>query len=116
MIEIRGRPISKKNSRRIFMRAFKPVVLPSEAYMKFEESALEQLKNCSVTFRGKIHVDYIFAFKGKLETDVDNAIAGINDILEKAGVIENDKFIKSGTFQVKGGYQSWKTIIKIKKA
>lgn len=115
MITIYGRPISKKNSKRVFTKNFRIVVLPSEAYMAFEESVLSQLKDCTVKFEGPVHIDYDFAFKGKMETDIDNAISGINDILEKSGIIDNDKNIKSGTFRVQGNYSDWKTIIKIRK-
>lgn len=57
-------------------------------------------------------MSYVFTYKGKLWTDCDNAIAGLNDILEKSGIIENDDQIKSGTFMVKSG-KDWITEIEI---
>jgi Holliday junction resolvase RusA-like endonuclease len=112
MITIYGRPISKKNSKRVFLRGRFPVVISSKAYLKFEQSALEQLKSVKEHYKGEVDVDYVFTFKGKLYCDVDNAIAGVNDILEKAGVLENDRNIKSGTFLVQTG-KDWETNIEI---
>lgn len=108
MITIMGRPISKKNNK----RAFRHVVLSSVAFLKFEKSALEQLKTQMERYGGDVDVSYVFTYKGKLWTDADNAIAGINDILQKAGVLEDDKQIKSGTFIVHSG-KDWKTEISI---
>lgn len=94
------------------MRGRFPVVLSSPAYQKFEKSALEQLKSVREKYRGNVDVSYSFTYKGKLWTDCDNAIAGLNDILQKSGIIEDDKQIKSGTFIVETG-KDWKTDIQI---
>ena len=108
MIIIYGRPISKKNNK----RAFRHVVLSSVAFLKFEKSALEQLKKVKEHYSGDVDVSYAFTYKGKLWTDCDNAMAGINDILQKSGIIDDDKQIKSGTFIVTTG-NDWKTEILI---
>jgi Holliday junction resolvase RusA-like endonuclease len=94
------------------MRGKFPVVLPSNAYLKFEKDALEQLRKIKYKYRSDVDVSYTFTYKGKLWTDVDNAIAGLNDILQKAGVLDDDKQIKSGTFIVNTG-KDWKTDIEI---
>ena len=112
MITIYGRPISGKNHKRAFMRGKYPVLLPSAAYGKFEKLALEQLRKYKEHYKGDLDVEYIFTYKGKLWTDADNAIAGINDILQKSGIIDDDKQIKSGTFIVGTG-KDWKTEIGI---
>ena len=44
--------------------------------------------------------------------DADNAIASLNDILQKAEVLEDDKQVKSGTFYVQSG-KEWKAEIEI---
>ena len=105
-ITIVGRPISKKNSK----RAFRHVVLPSVAYVRFEKDALQQLKAVKKHYSGDLDVSYSFTYKGKLWTDCDNAIAGLNDILQKSGIIDDDKQIKSGTFIVTTG-KDWLTEI-----
>ncbi len=87
---------------------------PSKAYTAFEKDALKQLKTQSFEkFETQVRVDYIFYMKGKMSTDVDNMIAGINDILELAGVLENDKLIKIGTFEVVAGNKEWRSEISI---
>jgi len=109
-IEILGRPISKKNSRRNFHR----VSLPSIAFVKFEKYALEQLRGYKQKFEGPIIVSYTFYMKGKLDSDFDNMIGGINDILQDAGIIDNDKNIIMGSFLKVAGCPDWSTELNIK--
>ena len=89
MITITGRVISKKNNRRNYGR----VSLPSEAFVRFENDALSQLKKCKEKHTGAIHIDYSFYIKGRMDTDLDNLITSVNDVLQKAGIIENDRTI-----------------------
>lgn len=112
-LSINDRPISKKNSKRVFKRGSKTFVLSSKAYLAFEESALWQLKAHKARFKGKVTIDYEFRMKGKLDTDVDNMIAGINDILEKSGIIDNDKNVVAGSFAKYPGFKDWQTVITI---
>lgn len=113
MITILGRPISKKNSKRAFTRGRFSVVLPSVAYMKFKKDALLQLKKYKERHHKDIDVSYVLTYKGKLWTDCDNAISGLNDILQDSGIIDDDRQIKSGTFIVKTGAKDWKSEIEI---
>lgn len=110
---ITGRPISKKNSKRI-IGGRSPRLMSSDAYIRFEENALSQIesKRC---LKGKLDISYVFYMKGKLDSDLDNMIAGINDILEKAEVIENDKNIVSMSAIKMHGANDWKTEIEITK-
>jgi len=109
-ITILGRPISKKNNRRNFFHTS----LPSKAYEKFREDALWQLKKTpAVFYEMGYSVKYVFHMKGKLDTDIDNMMGGINDILQDAQVIVNDKLI----FEVKAnklpGGKDWWTELEI---
>lgn len=112
-ITILGRPISKKNSRRNFGK----VSLPSIGFVKFEELALKQLKDLNIKqcIKGNIMVYYKFFMKGKLDSDCDNMMAGINDILQKAEIIENDKYVTEGWFKKIAGNDAWRTEITIEK-
>lgn len=112
-ITILGRPISKKNSKQIkYSFTLKRKILSSsDAYQVFESSAISQLLKSGYTkvdkidewgkvtyksgkqIKGKVFINYLFYLKGNLSFDGDNAEAGINDILEKCGIIENDKLI-----------------------
>lgn len=116
-ISIIGRPISKKNSRRNYGK----VSLPSVAYVKFEKLALVQIETAIKIdklkqIKGNVIILYKFFMKGKLDSDCDNMIAGINDILQKSGLIENDKFITEGWFKKISNNKDWRTEIKIEKA
>ena len=113
MITILGRPISGKNHKRVVRRGRFTALLPSEAYVKFEKVALQQLQKVKERHKNDVDVEYVFYYKGKLWTDCDNAIAGLNDILQKSGVIQDDRQIKSGTFIVKTGEKDWKSEITI---
>lgn len=115
MITILGRPISKKNTKQVFMRGRFPVVISSKAYLKFEKNALDQLKKVREKYVGDVDVSYTLNYKGKLWTDADNAIAGLNDILQKSEIIIDDKQIVSGTFIVNKGCKDWSSVIEIGK-
>lgn len=111
IFRIEGRPISKKNSRRNFGK----VSLPSIGYVKFEKLALAQLEAMQIEpLLGPVRVKYRFCMKGRLDSDVDNMIAGINDILQKAGIIENDSLILEGSFIKQPLCPDWQTILEIK--
>lgn len=92
-IRLPYRVISKKNSKRIICRGRYPTILPSVAYTKFEKYALSYLEeNCQhIRFTGPVKIKYIFEMKGKVDADIDNLQNGINDVLEKAKIIDNDK-------------------------
>lgn len=111
------RPISKKNSKRWLMRGRRPFLIPSEAYEKFEKEALFQIRNQLgadfKTFDQPVSATYNFVLKGRIKADVDNLISGINDILEKAGVVSDDDFIVCGAFSKSQGAPDWTTYIEI---
>lgn len=109
LIVIKGRPISKKNSR----RNFKNVSLPSVAYQTFEADALKQLEKYRCKFEGLVHVKYVFHIKGRYRVDVDNLVAGVNDVLEKAGIISNDNNIDAIEARKINGAKDWLTEIVI---
>lgn len=86
---------------------------PSSAYEQFRQDALKQL-----TLRGKVEppyqISYTFYMKGKMDTDLDNMIAGVNDILQEKGIITNDKAIMRYPNSVKiPGQSDWKTVLEI---
>lgn len=94
VIDIEGRVYIKKNSRRIFKtRTGRTMNLPSKNFEVFKESALWQLKKYKEKLKPPYEVAYIFYIKGKQDADLDNLIASVNDVLEDAGIIENDKLI-----------------------
>lgn len=115
VVTLIGRPIAKKNSRRMFRSRGKGIVsYPSDAYVNWERVALAQLARCE-HFVGPVAISYHFRFKGRMWVDADNAITGINDILERAGVVENDKLIVAGSFLITQGHPEWETELSIVK-
>lgn len=111
-IVIHGRPISKKNSKQLIPVRGRTIMIPSTAYNKFRKEALKQ-----IVVRTRIASPYVlsyrFEMKGKLDTDIDNMIAGINDILQETGIIDDDKNIVQITAHKTSGFADWRTIIEV---
>lgn len=108
-----GRPASKKNSRQNFINHGRMISLPSKAYASFEKDALTQLLYVKrPQWEVPVQVLYVFYQKGKLSQDVDNAMASINDIVQKAGIIVDDKQIRKGAFEVVAS-DHWETQVVI---
>lgn len=109
---IHGRPASKKNSRRNFGR----VSLPSVAYEKFLESALEQLDGNTPKqpYSGNVELTLHLYLKGRLRQDIDNACASINDVLQEAGVIVDDNQVVVAHLYKHQGAKDWKSEIVLK--
>jgi Holliday junction resolvase RusA-like endonuclease len=98
--EIPGRVGIKKNSRRLAVIRGKPMSFSSKAFSAWERIALYHLKQtktrCSSILTGGLHASYTFHFKNRAsEPDVSNCIEGIQDCLQAASIIENDKQIIS---------------------
>lgn len=109
-ITLLGRPISKKNNRRNFGHTS----LPSVAFEKFHHSAMAQLCYKGYPkFTNPVSIDYVFYMKGKLDTDIDNLQAGINDCLQDAGILEDDKLIVQCHAIKIAGKKDWLTEISI---
>lgn len=113
-IKIPNRVISKKNSRRLFSKNGKIINIPSGAYAKYKDNALVVLAELPIDLmQPPYQINYLFEMKGKMSTDVDNMMASINDILQDAGIIDDDKHIVRGTFELTFGHQDFNTYIDI---
>lgn len=98
-IVLPGRPITKKNSQRISInrRTGKRFVRPSKAYSEYEEICLWHLK----AYRGKqydspvgLKVEYWMPNR-RSWPDLIGLLQATSDILEKAGILADDKLIVS---------------------
>jgi Holliday junction resolvase RusA-like endonuclease len=90
-IVIKGSTPPKKNSRQLFVKNGRIVNIPSAKHKEWEKSALLQLKSeYQGQFEGKVTIAYQFYFKDNRKKDLDNAIASVNDVLVKAGLLEDD--------------------------
>jgi len=93
-IVLTGRVASKKNSKRLVKVGGRVIPISSKSWKAFEKKALEEIEpQIEEMLSPPYKVDYVFYMRGKGGTDIDNMMAGINDIVEKAGAIENDKDI-----------------------
>ena len=89
---IKGRPITKKNS----MQRTKHGLIQSKQYREYEESALWQLKpqrpripiDCAVCMTARYYMPDRRGWP-----DLFGLIQATADILEKAGIVEDDGFI-----------------------
>lgn len=97
--EIPYRIIAKKNSKQVVNNGGRIFVISSKAYREFEETTVQLLgytvsPKIGATLKPPYTCSYDIYFKGRYEADLDNLIASINDCIEKAGIIENDKYIR----------------------
>ena len=94
-ITIAGRPMTKKNSPRVFMIGKYPKVLPSKAYVKYEKEAVAQLteyfrmKMPNIRENVQIQASYWLPDR-KGKPDMIGLMQATADILETAQVIVND--------------------------
>lgn len=99
---IKGRVISKKNNWHPIRRGNRTMIITSPRWKVFEKDAVSQLKEqqgTKKTIKSEVYIDYTFLMKGKGNSDTSNMITSIDDLLEKAGIIENDRLVTSGSFQ-----------------
>lgn len=108
-ITIPGRVPSKKNSKRIFRRGGRTIVLPSEGYERWKKQALKVIKKKLIP--SPYYVTYIFRMKGKARSDLDNMIASVNDVLQDAGVLDDDNNILEIEASKQGEEEEYKTEI-----
>jgi len=96
VLVITGQPATKKNSQLLRCVRGKPVVVQSKLYRQYEKSALLQLKDYKgPRFSGPVSVTAKYWLKDNRRPDLNNLMAATADILEKSGIITNDRNIVS---------------------
>ncbi len=95
---IPGRAGIKKNSKRIVRNGRRTFAVPSDTYKAWESKACTYVKRAMIGMQLPITVPVnmraIFYFENHAhEPDLSNLYQGIEDVLEKCGVILNDKLI-----------------------
>ena len=111
-----GRVISKKNSKRIFRMGKRTVIAPSQAYEVWELQAKMALKRQS---RGEkfvgvpLRIECVFQIKGKYHVDVDNSFTSICDLLQVAGIIDDDDWVVEAVLKKQTGCGDFSTQISI---
>lgn len=95
-ITLKGRPATKKNSGRIVSRNGKPIIIPSEAYKNYEDACMWQLTGKKLHISGIIVVECKYYLPNKRSwPDLIGLLQATSDILTKAKVIDDDKWICS---------------------
>ena len=102
---IPGRPITKKNSQRIFRtrgRKNRPFIVQSSAYNSFERNAVKELlpQRPEYPIEKKVDVCVKYYMPNRVSwPDLIGLLQATSDILEKAEIITNDKNIKHYGFR-----------------
>lgn len=95
-LTIPGTPATKKNSMVARCVNGKPLLLQSRSYRAYEKAALQVLKGyAGPRFSGPVQVTARYWLKTTRRPDLNNLMASTGDILEKAGIIRNDRDIWS---------------------
>ena len=95
-IVFKGRPITKKNHGQIVKRGNKLGYIQSEAYRSYEDACLWQLAGKKLHIPGVVVVECKFYLPNKRSwPDLIGLLQATSDILTKAGVIDDDKWICS---------------------
>lgn len=95
-ITLKGRPATKKNSGRIVFKNGKRIIIPSEAYENYEDACLWQLAGKKLHISGIVVVECKYYLPNKRSwPDLIGLLQATSDILTKAGVIDDDKWISS---------------------
>lgn len=94
---IRGRPATKKNSSRVVRNGRFIRVLPSKAFVEYERMALKQIGMLGQkTVTGPVIVQCRYWLRDRRWwPDLVGLLQATSDILQSAGIIEDDKNIVS---------------------
>lgn len=118
--EIPGRPYLKKTQVRVVGSGRRKRFLYSLVYKQWEARAIYEIKramgfvNHQYPLKGKLRLQCHFCFENRMaEPDLSACYEGIQDCLQSAGVIENDKQIFSHDGSTKVFYTDAKTLVKI---
>lgn len=87
-------PISKKNSQQILINRAtgKPFVMPSKQYKQYENAAMWFMPRLKKPIDCPVNVMCVFFMPTKRKCDLTNMLEAIDDIMVKAGVLEDDNY------------------------
>lgn len=88
MIVIPLEPRTKKNHQRIVSKGGRPYIIQSKAYKGYEKQALYFIRPLGIDY--PVNVRCLFYMKTHRRVDLVNLLEAIDDILVKAGAIEDD--------------------------
>jgi len=88
-----GRPVSKKNKKRIIWRqSGRPSIISSNSVLRWESNARGQLlsQKPRQPIEGELYVEVFSYLSGSQKSDVDNLACAPLDALQSARIIRND--------------------------
>lgn len=85
-ITIIGQTPAQKNGKQIAKnrKTGSTFIISNSRVKNWQASALKQLEAISEKFEGRVQIDYMFYVKDRVQRDIDNMIASVNDILQLA--------------------------------
>ncbi len=91
-IEIPGNAIAKKNSQNAITMGRRNIIVPSKAYKKWEKMATAWLSGAGLVYTGTYPAVMTFYHYRKTlaKFDLSNMFEGVQDLLQKLEVIEED--------------------------
>ncbi len=112
------RVISLKNSKRIIRVGGTPRLVPSTAHMAFLWAGVARLRPLApaTPIAVPFVLTLVFALKGRIDLDVDNAATSVLDLLMAAGIVADDALCVRLVAEKVGGAQDWHTTITISAA
>ena len=99
---IEGDTPSKKNSRQLFYKKGRMINIPSQRYKDWHEQALAQVKGYPL-LTPPYQIYLTFWMPTNRRTDLDNKVASVLDLLQDAGIIEDDCWQKLELIQATSG-------------
>lgn len=93
-LTIYGEPRSKKNSMQIVRIGTSHRLIQSKNYRDYERDAVRQIEDAHKAYHVdyRVNIRYTFFRSSKRRVDLSNLIAAADDVLVKAGVIEDDNW------------------------
>ena len=87
-------PITKKNSQQIVFNKStgKPFIIPSKQYKEYEKNALWFIPK-NIYIAKPVNIKCLFYMPTKRRCDLTNLLEAIDDILVKAGLLEDDNYL-----------------------
>ena len=91
-IIIPGTPITKKNSQQIVVnkKTGRPFIMPSSQYKKYRTVCLEHINYDGEPIDEPVNIKCVYYMPTKRRVDLVNLLEGSLDILQDAGVIQDD--------------------------
>lgn len=85
-------PISKKNHSQILINKAtgRPFIMPSKQYKEYEKDAMHFMPKGVEAIAEPVNVKCLFYMPTRRKVDLTNLLQAIDDILVKAGVLQDD--------------------------